>query len=170
MKKSGFTLIELIFVIVIIGLLASFAAPKFMQTRASASSTSAKSIVSSIRTAIETKHGEWMINDNLGTSDGYTPQGYPIRLDDASLNKGGEKLFDGNSTLPLLKTPILSCLNNDCWYKAGEDNDKNISYYIYKFNDKDYLTLEYNGSNGKFDCNASSSGNINKSQCESIID
>jgi prepilin-type N-terminal cleavage/methylation domain-containing protein len=36
MKKSGFTLIELIFVIVIIGLLASVAVPKFMTTKKNA--------------------------------------------------------------------------------------------------------------------------------------
>jgi len=168
MKKSGFTLIELIFVIVIIGLLASFAVPKFMQTRASASSASAKGVVSSVRTAIETKHGEWIINDDLDENDGYTPQGYPIRLDDASLNKGGEKLFDGNSTLPLLKTPILSCLNNDCWYKKEENNDTNVSYYIYKFTDTDYIKLKYNGSNGEFHC-VEETGSKSKEECESII-
>jgi len=167
MKKS-FTLIELIFVIVIIGLLASVAVPKFMQTKASASSSAAKSVVSSVRTAIETKHGEWMINDDLGSSDGYTPQGYPIRLDDANPNTAGEKLFDGNSTLPLLKTPILSCLNNDCWFKyKADDTDKNISYYAYKFTEEDNITLDYNGSNGKFECN--NDGSISKNDCESII-
>jgi prepilin-type N-terminal cleavage/methylation domain-containing protein len=36
MKKSGFTLIELIFVIVIIGLLASVAVPKFLATKKNA--------------------------------------------------------------------------------------------------------------------------------------
>ena len=36
MKKSGFTLIELIFVIVIIGLLASVAVPKFLTTKKNA--------------------------------------------------------------------------------------------------------------------------------------
>ena len=167
MKKS-FTLIELIFVIVIIGLLASVAVPKFMQTKASASSSAAKSVVSSVRTAIETKHGEWMINDDLGSSDGYTPQGYPKKLDEATENKAGEDLFVGTSTLPILKNPIKSCLNNDCWFKyKADDTDKNISYYAYKFTPEDNITLDYNGNNGKFECN--NDGSISKNDCESII-
>jgi prepilin-type N-terminal cleavage/methylation domain-containing protein len=166
MKKS-FTLIELIFVLVIIGLLASFAVPKFMQTRVSASATSAASVVSSVRTAIEAKHGEWIINDDLDTTDGYTPQGYPQKLDDAKLNSANEDLFNGTSKLKLLKKGIKSCLKNDCWYKKSEDNDKNLSDYIYKFNDKDYVQLEYNGSNGMFECVDSNSKT--KEECESFI-
>ena len=172
MKKS-FTLIELIFVIVVIGLLASVAVPKFMQTKASASASSALSIVSSVRTAIETKHGEWIINDNLDSADGYTPQGYPIILDEADKNKAGEQLFEGNSTLVLLKKGVRSCLNNDCWFKyKDDDTENNISYYAYKFNEESNITLDYNGSNGKFECNNDSKDNgsdLNITQCESII-
>jgi prepilin-type N-terminal cleavage/methylation domain-containing protein len=165
MKKS-FTLIELIFVIVIIGLLASFAVPKFLQTKESASAASAKSVVSSVRTAIETKHGEWLIN-TCSDTDGYTPQGYPQKLDDADTNKAGEDLFVGTDTLKLLKTPIRSCLNNDCWFKYDEDDDNNISYYEYKFTDNDYIKLEYNGSNGSFECTGSDD---EVKKCKSIID
>jgi len=168
MKKS-FTLIELIFVIVIIGLLASVAVPKFNQTKANASAVSAKSIVSSVRTAIATKHGEWIINDDLNSDDGYTPQGYPIRLDDAKANTAGENLFVGNTTLPILKNPVKSCLYNNCWFKyKADDSENNISYYAYKFTDEDNITLDYNGSNGKFTCN--NDGSKTEKECESIIE
>jgi len=166
--KSSFTLIELIFVIVIIGLLASVAVPKFMQTKASASSTSAKSVVSSVRTAIETRHGEWIIDDSLGADEDYTPKGYPKKLDEATANSAGENLFVGTSKLKLLKHPVKSCLDNDCWFKyKDDDTDNNISYYEYKFNDDEYIRLDYNGTNGEFKCN--NEGTISKSDCESII-
>ena len=44
MKKSGFTLIELIFVIVIIGLLASVAVPKFLATKKNAETANLPSV------------------------------------------------------------------------------------------------------------------------------
>ena len=168
MKKS-FTLIELIFVIVIIGLLASTAIPKFMQTKASASSASAKSVVSSLRTAIETKHGEWIIDDTLDSSDGYSSKGYPDKLDEASANTAGEDLFVGTSKMKILKNPIKSCLDNDCWfkYKADDTNNK-VYYYAYRFTEDDNITLEYNASTGEFKCN--NDGSMGKDACESIID
>jgi prepilin-type N-terminal cleavage/methylation domain-containing protein len=167
--KQAWTLIELIFVIVIIGLLASVAVPKFMTAKGQASAVSAKSIVSSVRTAIETKHGEWIINDDLGADDGYTPQGYPQKLDDATPNKSGEDLFVGTSKLPLLKNSVKSCLIDNCWYKyKADDTDNNLSFYAYRFSQEDNITLEYNGSNGVFDCN--NDGSKSKAECQSIID
>jgi len=166
--KKAFTLIELIFVIVIIGLLASYAVPKFMTTKMHASTTSAKSVVSSVRTAIETKHGEWMIDDSLGTSNGYTPQGYPQKLDDASLNQAGEDLFDGTSKLPLLKRPIKSCSGSSCWMKIAQNNDTNESTYKYSITNSDNIELNYTGSDGNFSC--IDGGSLDKSQCESLID
>jgi general secretion pathway protein G len=168
--KKSFTLIELIFVIVIIGLLASIAVPKFMTTKSSASAVSAKGIVSSIRTSIETKYGEWLIDDTLGSSDGYSKEGYPSSLDDIDgESTNGDKLFNKivNGT-PLLKIPIISCSATDgidCWYK--ENNDSTVSYYRYKFSDTDNLKIEYNNSNGKIEC--LDGDNITKSQCEKLI-
>lgn len=155
--KKGFTLIELIFVIVIIGLLASFAAPKFLTTKAHASSASAKSIISSLRTAIETKHGEYLIDDTI-------PDPYPKTLDDTEANKSGEKLFAN-----ILKSPVISCsptTGSDCWYKEG--NTSTTADYSYKFNDDDILKIRYNNTEGNFTC-LEGSGTMTQSACEEII-
>lgn len=81
--KKAFTLIELIFVIVIIGVLASVAVPKFAGLSDNAKISSELSTASSVQTAIDACHGEWIINEgsftcgvDINESD-FTAEGYP---------------------------------------------------------------------------------------------
>lgn len=161
--KKAFTLVELIFVIVIIGILASVAIPKFVSTSKNASLTSVKSIVSSIRTGIENYHGEYIIDN---TNDCPYPD-----LDDADVNTSGEKLFAGAEGYTFFKNPIISGNNGekDSWVKTNDDEDDNISKYAYYLNKNSYLQFEYNRSAGTFDCTDGSS-DWNTSECEKIID
>jgi len=64
MKKS-FTLIELIFVIVIIGLLAVVAIPKFKNLTLHAKNASIKSIINSVQDSIENIHSKWLVNEDF---------------------------------------------------------------------------------------------------------
>ena len=84
MKNKAFTLIELIFTIVIIGVLASVAIPKFAGLSENSKITSELSTASSIQVAIDSCHGEWIINEGSFTCgksiDGQndlTDEGYP---------------------------------------------------------------------------------------------
>ena len=52
-KKSGFTLVELVVVIMILGILAGVAAPKFLQTSSDATENGLKQTLSIVRNAIE---------------------------------------------------------------------------------------------------------------------
>ncbi len=96
--RKGFTMIELIFVIVIIGILAAVAVPKMMATRDDAKiSAEMESVAQAIK--------------NLGAE--YTAKG---KLDDASVAEANSatKCFkiteknDGNITV------TLSAVSNDC--------------------------------------------------------
>ena len=59
----AFTLIELVFVIVLIGILSVVALPRFTGMRDNAKIASELSTASSVQTAIDACHGEWIINE-----------------------------------------------------------------------------------------------------------
>jgi general secretion pathway protein G len=60
--KKGFSIIELIFVIAVLGIIAAVAVPKLMDTRASALATTIKQDISTITTSIQSYT---MINDKI---------------------------------------------------------------------------------------------------------
>lgn len=88
--KKAFTMIELIFVIVIIGVLSSFAIPKFRGLTSGAKVSAEISTMSSVVTALESINGEWSINEgsftwgvgnNRSTDATFNnATGYPINL------------------------------------------------------------------------------------------
>ncbi len=93
MFKSAFTMVELIFVIVIIGILASVGIPKLSGVSENAKKTAEIATFSAVSTAIETAHGEWSINDGSFTwginqpssALNYTNSlGYPATLNTAT--------------------------------------------------------------------------------------
>ena len=86
MKHNAFTMVELIFVIVIIGVLASVAIPKLSGVTDGAKKSAEIATVSAVATAIESANGEWSINEgdftwgNRQLSSELNSQGYPSLL------------------------------------------------------------------------------------------
>ncbi len=71
MKRAGFTMIELIFVIVILGILASVAVPKLIGVKASAEEGLAKGFVGTLnRTVGASKWSDSLMNDDNGSMAG----------------------------------------------------------------------------------------------------
>ena len=135
MKKS-FTMIELIFVIIIVGILTAVAIPKLFATRDDAILTKIRTDVANIRSAISNLHTQKLMQ---GLS------AYPEALDDANANTEGEELFDGNSSIGvLLDYPIYSKNENGKWMKTDDTN------YSVKIMGTD-VKFNYYPSNGKFD-------------------
>ncbi len=64
MRKEGFTLIELIIVIVILGILAAVAVPKFAGLTKRAKISAVKGFAGSVRAAMNIVHGKWLVQDN----------------------------------------------------------------------------------------------------------
>lgn len=63
MKKAAFTLIELIFVIVIIGVLASMAVPRFSGLSANSKIAAELATASTVQAAIDDAHSEWIMSE-----------------------------------------------------------------------------------------------------------
>ncbi len=61
-NEEGFTLIELIMVIVILGIISAVAIPKFTNLGASAKLSAARGIGSAIATTIQAEHSDYLIN------------------------------------------------------------------------------------------------------------
>lgn len=106
--KRAFTVIELIFVIVILGILAAVAFPKLAPVRDDAYIAKAKSDIAALRTAIATERQGRLLQGQTS---------YISELDDAAVNSAGEKIFDANGTL--LSGGIVTASGDGHWMKTG---------------------------------------------------
>ncbi len=130
--REGFTLLELVFVIVVIGILASVAVPKLWVTRDDAIISKGRSDVATIRGAISTLKQKNLLEGNSTL--------LPAQLDTASENTENAELFS-----KILDYPVYSKDAEGNWMKTG------AAQYSYKFMGHS-VTFTYNSATGKFDC------------------
>jgi len=130
-------MIELVFVIVILGILAAVAIPKFAATRTDAQISKGRSDVASIRSSI--------INER---------QGRLIKGDSSWINSLSHEtgtLFDGNGTssgdAELLMYGIKAAQSNGHWRTT--DADFPYLHYIFQIKDSN-CNFTYDAATGKF--------------------
>ena len=132
-------MIELVFVIVILGILASVAIPRLAATRTDAQISKGRADVASIRSAIMTERQSRLITgDNK-----YIKAGATANADPKELDTGG--LFGG-----VLSYPITSKDSSGHWHTRAS-SDTNSSTVKYKVQNTD-VTFTYTRSDGVFTC------------------
>jgi general secretion pathway protein G len=129
--KYAFTMVELVFVIVVLGILAAIAIPKFSVTRNDATIAKGRSNVASIRSGIITERQTRLIK---GDSD-FIKNG----TEEGEMDHGG--LFGG-----VLMYPIAQSTGNDGWSATAGSGT-----YTYKVAGSSN-TFKYTPSDGKFLC------------------
>ncbi len=143
--KYAFTMIEVIFVIVILGILAAVAVPKFAGVTSTANFAQGKAVVSSLRSAIISERQKGLIK---GVSK------YPQLLDEATTAEG-QSLFDGNASISIFQYPLASKKKNGSWMKRTNNSGATIGYDFCldsTCSGSKKVEFTYTKATGKFDC------------------
>jgi general secretion pathway protein G len=146
-NRKAFTMMELIFVIVVIGILSAIAIPKFAATRGDAEMAKAKATVGSVRSAVATERQKRILRGDftvIGKLSSSTTAGAPV-FDG----------LDGNTSRPALEYPPLSCAtatSTSCWRETTTGTGTTASPSKYTFNLPTSGSVVFNLANNRFEC------------------
>jgi general secretion pathway protein G len=155
MKRKAFTMVELIFVIVVLGILASVGISKMAVTRDDAIVAKGRSQVAAIRNALTLVRSQNMLQGNGAK--------WPTVLDDATASTDGQELFDGNGTAVLMDYPLYAKANSDGhWTKTA------ASTYNFRVMGVT-VPFTYVSSSGRFDCTHGTANDAQK-YCKNLTE
>jgi len=146
--QKAFTMIELVFVIVVIGILSAIAIPKFAATRDDAIITKARATVAAVKSSVRTERQKRILKGDFAN---------PI----TSLHNAANTVFDvfnadkDNQRRQVLETTVYDCTKlgktTGCW-KVVNTNE-------YRFVLPDSTNVDFNLTKSRFTCkNPASSG------------
>jgi len=133
--KKAFTMIELVFTIVIIGILAAVAIPRLAATRDDAEITRARTLVASIRNALAMERQKRILRGNFKKLES---------VGDSTNVFGNFSDVDGDTGVAVLEYPIASENKKGRWeFSAGTPNQ----YIFHMLGD-----VAFKVDGGKFVC------------------
>ena len=111
--RKAFTMIELVFVIVVVGILASIAVPKFAATRDDAIIAKARTTVGAVRSALATERQKRILRGDFNTML-VNPTGTRVFVIKTST---GEQ----NLTEYAVKKCPTAASGSNCWFRSAKD-------------------------------------------------
>jgi len=138
-NKKAFTMLELTFVIVIIGILSAVAIPKFAVTRDDATIIKAKTTIATIRNAISTERQKRILRGSFTPiSSLSSASGLDVPIFDG---------FNGDVNNTVLEYPLQSCAtasSTACWRETAPGQ--------YTYNMPITGSVVFVLNNNRFDC------------------
>jgi general secretion pathway protein G len=111
MKRKAFTMIEIIYVIVILGILSSIAIPKMIGTTTMAEIAKGQQTLSTVRMAMDAELSKRIMSGDTTPITDLSAGGKPFDY----FSKDGR----GNKK-PIIKYPEPSCTKSGCWEIKGK--------------------------------------------------
>lgn len=154
-STKAFTMIELIFVIVVIGILSAVAIPKFAINRNDAVIVKAKTTVAAVRSALAAERQKRILRGDftkIYQLSSSTTLGAPI-FDG----------FDGNTSNPVVEYASISCdtaTSDGCWKVTTAGTVGGTEVYTYNMPMTGTAVFEL--KDNRFDCQSSTDENCQK--------
>ncbi len=163
-RQSGFTLVELIIVIVLLGLLAVIAAPRFINIAEDAEKATFKGISAAFKAGINQVHIAWQVRGNDNAVQNFIPINDPAVLGDLSVNRFGYPADTRGTSLTLnsrndcedVWRAVLASQDADV---AADDSALFTALYLggnscrYTYVPQPALSVEYNSNTGLISIN-----------------
>ena len=151
-SKNAFTMIELIFVIVVLGILSAIAIPKFAATRDDAKIAKTRATIGSIRAAIVSERQTQLIRG----VNSYMPR--------LSTGAAGDDLFTGSDAN---RTLLMYGVASGDWLNSATDAGTTDTYTITIAGTT--LTFTYTVDTGVFTCSTTAGNAQQDALCVNLI-